>query len=129
MAQWVKNPTSAAWVTAKTQVLSPALYSRLKDPVLLQLWCGLGYSCSLELIPGPRTSICHVSGHKKIIYLQRYQSLIPGIFEYVIIHSKKRNFAEVIKDGLEKGEYCRVSKWVQYNQKVLKGEKQRQKLG
>ena len=34
MAQWVKNPTTAAQVTAEVQVQSPAQRSGLKDPAL-----------------------------------------------------------------------------------------------
>ena len=37
MAQWVKNPTAAAWVTAGVQVRSLALPSGLKDAALPQL--------------------------------------------------------------------------------------------
>ena len=40
MAQWVKNPTPAARVTAEVWVQSPAQYSGLKDPALQQLWLG-----------------------------------------------------------------------------------------
>lgn len=36
---------------------------------------------------------------------------------------------EVIKDKHEMGVYSGISKWVQSNQKALKGERQRQKLG
>ena len=38
MKQWVKNPTTAAQVTAEAQVQSPAQQSGLKDLELLQLW-------------------------------------------------------------------------------------------
>ena len=38
MAQWVKNPTAAAWFAAKVQIRSPVWHSGLKDPALLQLW-------------------------------------------------------------------------------------------
>ena len=34
MAQWVKNPTAAAWVSVEVRVGSPARCSGLKDPVL-----------------------------------------------------------------------------------------------
>ena len=34
MAQWVKNPTAVAQVTAEAQVQSPAPHSGLKDPAL-----------------------------------------------------------------------------------------------
>ena len=38
MAQWVKTPIAAAWVTAAAPGLIPAPgHSGLKDPVLLQL--------------------------------------------------------------------------------------------
>ena len=37
VAQWVKNPTVAAQVTAEVQVQPLAQHSGLKDPVLLQL--------------------------------------------------------------------------------------------
>ena len=39
MAQWVKNLTAVAQVPAEVRVPSLAQRSRLKDPVLLQLWC------------------------------------------------------------------------------------------
>ena len=38
MAQWVKNPTAAAWVTVKARVLSLAPLSGLKYLALPQLW-------------------------------------------------------------------------------------------
>ena len=38
MVQWVKYPTTAAWVTVEAWVQSPAGPSGLKDPVVLQLW-------------------------------------------------------------------------------------------
>ena len=37
MAQWVKNPTAAAWVATEAWVQSPAQHSLLKDPGLPQL--------------------------------------------------------------------------------------------
>lgn len=37
MAQWVKNLTAGAQVAVEVQVLSPAQYGGLKNPVLLQL--------------------------------------------------------------------------------------------
>ena len=37
VAQWVKNQTVAAWVSAEVQVSSPAWHSELKDPALLQV--------------------------------------------------------------------------------------------
>ena len=39
MVQWAKNPTAVAWVVAEMRVESPAGYSGLKFPVLLQLQC------------------------------------------------------------------------------------------
>lgn len=41
MAQWVRNPTAAAQVTAETQVGFPAWCSGFKDPMFLQLQCWL----------------------------------------------------------------------------------------
>ena len=38
MAQWVKNPTTAAQVSTEVQVPSLAWYHGLKDPALPQLW-------------------------------------------------------------------------------------------
>ena len=40
MAQWVKNPTAVAQVTAEAWVRSLAQCSELKDPVLPQLQLG-----------------------------------------------------------------------------------------
>ena len=37
MALWVRNPTTAVWVTVKALVQSPAQRNELKDPVLSQL--------------------------------------------------------------------------------------------
>ena len=39
VAQWVKSPTAAAWVTVVAWVPSLAQRSGLKDPALLQLGC------------------------------------------------------------------------------------------
>ena len=41
MTQRIKNLTTAAQVTVEVQVLSQTQHSRLKDPVLLQLWLRL----------------------------------------------------------------------------------------
>ena len=38
VAQWVKNPSTEARVTAQVRVRSPAQHSGLKDPILPQLW-------------------------------------------------------------------------------------------
>ena len=57
MAQWVKNPTAAAWVSAEAQVPSLAWHSELKAPAWLQL--RLGFS------PWPGNLICHRCNHKK----------------------------------------------------------------
>ena len=35
VAQWVKNPTTVAWVTVEAWVQSPTWPVHLKDPVLL----------------------------------------------------------------------------------------------
>ena len=40
MAQWVKNPTAVAHISAEAQVGSPG-HSGLKDLTLPQLWLGL----------------------------------------------------------------------------------------
>ena len=37
MAQWVKNPTATAWVTAEVRVQASAWHSGLKDLALLLL--------------------------------------------------------------------------------------------
>ena len=39
VAQWVKNLTAGALVTAEAWVRSPAQHSGLKDLALPQLWC------------------------------------------------------------------------------------------
>ena len=52
VAQWVKNLTRAAWVTAEVWVLSPAWHSGLKDPVLLPLSCRLLLWLRFSLWPG-----------------------------------------------------------------------------
>ena len=57
MAQWIKNPTGAAWNSVEALVRSLAWHSGLKDPVLPQL--------QLRFIPWPGTSICSGYGHKK----------------------------------------------------------------
>ena len=41
VAQWVKNPTAVAWVAEEVGLPSSAYSSGLKNPVLLQLGCGL----------------------------------------------------------------------------------------
>ena len=38
VAQEVKNPTAASWVTVEAQFQSPGWHSGLKDPALLQPW-------------------------------------------------------------------------------------------
>ena len=63
MAQWVKNLTTAAWVTAEVWVQS-LLVQQVKGSVLLQP-CGVDCSCSWESIPGQRISIGCKCGHKK----------------------------------------------------------------
>ena len=57
MAQWVKDPTTAAQVTKKAWVQSPAWHSRLKDLALPQLWCG----SQLWLRFNPRLRNFHMS--------------------------------------------------------------------
>ena len=47
MAQWVKNLTAGAKVTAEVWVQSPAQHSELK-----------GHACGSNSVPGQRTSIC-----------------------------------------------------------------------
>ena len=72
MVQWVKNPISAAQVTAEAQVRSLARHSGLKDPALPQL--------QLNSIPAPGTFICHeyshIHTHKKNYILELGQSII-----------------------------------------------------
>ena len=57
MAHWVKNLTTGAQVAAEAWVQSLAWLSRLKDPVLPQLWhrSWLGS----DSILGLGNSICH----------------------------------------------------------------------
>ena len=54
--------SAIAQVAVEVRVLFPAQHSGLK------IWhchsCGIGCSCSSDLIPGPGTSICHGSGQK-----------------------------------------------------------------
>ena len=54
LVQCVKNLTTEAQVTAKVWVQSPAWHSGLKHCKS----CRVGCSCSLDLVPGPETSIC-----------------------------------------------------------------------
>ena len=44
MAQWVQNPTVAAWVTVEVQVPSPAWRSALKIQCCSS--CGIGHICA-----------------------------------------------------------------------------------
>ena len=62
MAEWVKNQTAAAQVTAEVWVPSLAWHSGLKDLALplLQLGCSYG----LDSVPGLETSICRGCSHK-----------------------------------------------------------------
>lgn len=39
MAQWVKNPTAAAWVAVEVRVWFLARHNGLKHPALPHLWC------------------------------------------------------------------------------------------
>ena len=66
MAQWVKNLTAAAQVSAEVRVQSLALHNSLKDLVLLKLWY------SLDSIPSPGISICYVCNIKKKKVLKNY---------------------------------------------------------
>ena len=52
MAQWVKNPTAMAQVTAEMRVRS------LARP-------GIGHSCDSDAVPGLGTFICHGCGQEK----------------------------------------------------------------
>ena len=49
VAQWVRNPTVAAWVAAEVGICTQ-LWPSLKDPGLPQL--GVGYSCGWDSFPG-----------------------------------------------------------------------------
>ena len=49
VAQWVKNPTAVAWVTAEAQVQCLTQHC---------CSCGLSHSCGLDSIPGLETW-CH----------------------------------------------------------------------
>ena len=62
VAQWVKNPTAAAWVSAETGIRSPALHRGLKD-------MGLPH-CSSHSVPGPGISIAMGAAIKKIVNLE-----------------------------------------------------------
>ena len=53
MAQWVKNLTAVAPVTAEAQVQFPALRSGLKDPALPQLQVD---HSGWDSVPGPYAS-------------------------------------------------------------------------
>ena len=52
MAQWVKNLTAEAQVTAESWVQSPAQHSGLKYPALLQLQCRSQLWLRFSLWPG-----------------------------------------------------------------------------
>ena len=60
-----KGPSisAAAWVTAEALVWFPAQYSGLRIHRCCS--CGVGYSCNLDLIPGPGNSICHECDQKE----------------------------------------------------------------
>ena len=49
MAQWVKNPTTVAWVTVEAPVQSPAQHSGLK--VLPTMGGKIVYICMCNLVP------------------------------------------------------------------------------
>lgn len=55
VAQWVKNPTAVARVSAAAQVLSPAWPNGLKDSVLPQLWLGFNPWPRLPYVAGVDT--------------------------------------------------------------------------
>ena len=61
VAQWVKNLTAVAQVSAEAQVQSPGPCSGLKDPVWLLLWHRS--SCGLDSVPGTGTSMCCRCSH------------------------------------------------------------------
>ena len=68
MAQWLKNLTQAAWVTAEVLVQFLAWHTWLKDPAFS------GHSCSLDSITGPGTSTCcrcSPNNNKINIFLKR----------------------------------------------------------
>lgn len=67
MAQWVKTPTAATWVTAEAWIQSPARCSALTDPALMQC----SRSCGRDSIPSPGTSInCGYS--RKVLKSEAY---------------------------------------------------------
>ena len=55
VAQWVKNPTAVARVSAAAQVQSPAWPNGLKDSVLPQLWLGFNPWPRLPYVAGVDT--------------------------------------------------------------------------
>ena len=57
VAQWIKNQTAVAWITAEAQGQSPAWYSGSKEMVLPHLW--LRSQLGSDSVPGLGTSICH----------------------------------------------------------------------
>ena len=61
--QWIKDWTAVVQVTAEVQVQSLARHSRLRNRCCHNY--GTGCSYGLDLIPDPRTSICHRGGKKK----------------------------------------------------------------
>ena len=63
VAQWVKDLTTAAQVTAKVQVQSPAWHNGLSIQNCHS--CGTGCICGLDSIPEPGTPICCGCGQKK----------------------------------------------------------------
>ena len=82
MVQWVKNPTTATWVTAEVEVWSLAWHRELRDLALLQLWhrseLWLGFN------PWPRTF--HMSQaqpfkrNSQIVPVYKMISMIHNVF-------------------------------------------------
>ena len=82
VAEWVKNLTPVAQVTAEVWVWSLAWHSRLKDPALPQLQ----HRSQLRLKFNPRagTSICCECGHKKNTYIHMiFINLSHDIYQFL----------------------------------------------
>ena len=67
MAQWIKNPNAAVWVTVEVQVQSPAQGSGLKDQALPQWQLGLHLQLGLNPWPAPELPYAAEVAFKKCI--------------------------------------------------------------
>ena len=69
MAQWVRDPALSLW----WRWFDPHLEQRVKDPVLLQLWCRL--QLHLGFSPWPRNVYMQQVWQKKILGEHKVQGI------------------------------------------------------